>query len=323
MSSFRCIPPNPDISGIGVRTAMYAQAALCLLHPVIASLDGKYDRREKERLFASMLSLSLLLIALVLSAIIQTGLSGISPFHAVVVLNLYWLVFLSMGAMMHASSVRRVIILAIVGLIRECLVASFALRLWITMDHQDPCTSLTHYIILFKFAIPLTSRSLRTASIAVYAVLFACGLCDSAFAARRVFKIRTKSSTAASALQPQSSSKGVGPQHPVDRLGLRLLPVAFVYQVYWIVCTELTIRHNAHLLIQSDSGENSWTFGQTLAMAMLVVPLYEVFMAGWDELQRRKGGQQVEEEKQEIGDHVGGGVDEVAGQRIIEERPVV
>src|SRR4029077_4393533 len=32
--------PNPDISGIGVRAAIYAQAVLTLVQPILASIDG-------------------------------------------------------------------------------------------------------------------------------------------------------------------------------------------------------------------------------------------------------------------------------------------
>jgi hypothetical protein len=40
------IEPNPDISGIGVRTAIYAQAVLTLIQPTLAGLDGYISEDE-------------------------------------------------------------------------------------------------------------------------------------------------------------------------------------------------------------------------------------------------------------------------------------
>jgi hypothetical protein len=46
-------------------------------------------------------------------------------------------------------------------------------------------------------------------------------------------------------------------------------------QVYFIVTTELTIRTNRPLLVDSAQ-EGDWTFGQTLAVALIAIPLKEV-----------------------------------------------
>jgi len=50
-----------------------------------------------------------------------------------------------------------------------------------------------------------------------------------------------------------------------------------IYQIFIIVSTELTIIENKSLVANgSDSSESDWTFGQTLAVIMIVVPLVEV-----------------------------------------------
>jgi len=85
------ITANPDISGIGVRTAIYIQAALSLVHPLIAGYDGKIDDFELQSLATVYLGILLPGCALVLSAIIQARTFGLSAYHAMIVLFLSWI----------------------------------------------------------------------------------------------------------------------------------------------------------------------------------------------------------------------------------------
>jgi hypothetical protein len=45
-SSPKCIPADPDISGIGVRTAIYAQNTLCFVPVIINLWDRRVTRLE-------------------------------------------------------------------------------------------------------------------------------------------------------------------------------------------------------------------------------------------------------------------------------------
>jgi len=87
----RAIGPNPDISGIGVRTAIYAQAVLTLVQPILASLDGNISRDELTSLHQLYLGILLPGCALVFSAIIQARTYGLSVYHAIIVLDLSWI----------------------------------------------------------------------------------------------------------------------------------------------------------------------------------------------------------------------------------------
>ena len=51
------------------------------------------------------------------------------------------------------------------------------------------------------------------------------------------------------------------------------LITTLVVQALLITLTELTIAHNQHL-VQSKEGD--WTFGQTLALTLTLIPLIEV-----------------------------------------------
>ena len=93
----RCIPANPDISGIGVRTAIYAQNLLSFA-PVVAHL---WDRRVTSNEVKSMegqsvgiLSIAFaILISTILQANTKTASQGqlITNFHAAVILDLSWM----------------------------------------------------------------------------------------------------------------------------------------------------------------------------------------------------------------------------------------
>jgi hypothetical protein len=85
------ILPNPDISGIGVRAAIYAQAVLTLVQPTIASIDGQISEKELVGLHGLYVGILLPGCALLVSAIIQATTQGLSVYHAIVVLQLSWI----------------------------------------------------------------------------------------------------------------------------------------------------------------------------------------------------------------------------------------
>ena len=85
------ITANPDISGIGVRTAIYTQAVISLFHPLIAGYDGKIDDFEIKSLATVYLGILLPGCALLLSAIVQARTFGLSAYHAMIVLFLSWI----------------------------------------------------------------------------------------------------------------------------------------------------------------------------------------------------------------------------------------
>ena len=100
MESLQCSPAsntsqgitaNPDISGIGVRTAVYIQAALSLVHAHVAGYDGKIDDSELKSLLTVFTGILLPGCALLLSAIIQAKTFGLSAYHAMIVLFLSWI----------------------------------------------------------------------------------------------------------------------------------------------------------------------------------------------------------------------------------------
>ncbi|KAJ7747195.1 hypothetical protein B0H14DRAFT_2984861 [Mycena olivaceomarginata] len=90
-----CIPANPDISGIGVRAAIYAQNLLCFA-PVVAHLwDGNVSADEMRGVKDQSIGMLAIAFAILISTIIGAAnvRSGqiVTSFHAAVILDLSWM----------------------------------------------------------------------------------------------------------------------------------------------------------------------------------------------------------------------------------------
>ncbi|KAJ7723354.1 hypothetical protein B0H14DRAFT_3520018 [Mycena olivaceomarginata] len=91
----KCIPANPDISGIGVRAAIYAQNLLCFA-PVVAHLwDGNVSADEMKGVKDQSIGMLAIAFAILISTIIGAAnvRSGqiVTSFHAAVILDLSWM----------------------------------------------------------------------------------------------------------------------------------------------------------------------------------------------------------------------------------------
>ncbi|KAJ7059301.1 hypothetical protein C8F01DRAFT_989749 [Mycena amicta] len=90
----KCIPANPDISGIGVRAAIYAQNLLCFA-PVVAHLwDGHVSAQKLEGVQDQSIGMLAIAFAILISTIIgATNIRGqiVTSFHAAVILDLSWM----------------------------------------------------------------------------------------------------------------------------------------------------------------------------------------------------------------------------------------
>ncbi|KAJ6604099.1 hypothetical protein DFH09DRAFT_1300368 [Mycena vulgaris] len=89
------IPPNPDVSGVGVRAAIYAQNLTCFLPVIVHLWDGKISRDELKGIKDQSIGMLAVAFAILLSVIILAKGSGgeqtITNYHAAVVLDLSWM----------------------------------------------------------------------------------------------------------------------------------------------------------------------------------------------------------------------------------------
>jgi hypothetical protein len=91
----RCIPANPDISGIGVRAAIYAQNLLCFAPVVVHLWDGEVSLEEISGIKDQSIGILAIAFAILISTVIQatakTSGQSITKFHAAIVLDLSWM----------------------------------------------------------------------------------------------------------------------------------------------------------------------------------------------------------------------------------------
>ncbi|KAJ6489854.1 hypothetical protein C8R45DRAFT_199254 [Mycena sanguinolenta] len=94
MNASHCIPANPDITGIGVRTAIYAQNLLCFA-PVLAHLaDGKISTDELKGIQDQSIGMLAVAFAILISTVVEAKAKGgplITNFHAAIILDLSWM----------------------------------------------------------------------------------------------------------------------------------------------------------------------------------------------------------------------------------------
>jgi hypothetical protein len=91
MASDFCIVPNTDISGIGVRTATYAQNILSFVPAFLALLDRRVSDGELDSLEGQSTTILLSAFALLIAAFIQAHNHGLDNYHTTIVLNLSWM----------------------------------------------------------------------------------------------------------------------------------------------------------------------------------------------------------------------------------------
>ncbi|KAJ7663308.1 hypothetical protein DFH06DRAFT_986861 [Mycena polygramma] len=84
------IPADPDISGVGVRTAIYAQNVLSFIPAIWALWDGEVSVYELECVETQSTTILVTAFAILISAMVQAN-RGLSNFHASIVLDLSWM----------------------------------------------------------------------------------------------------------------------------------------------------------------------------------------------------------------------------------------
>ncbi|KAH8834647.1 hypothetical protein DL96DRAFT_499598 [Flagelloscypha sp. PMI_526] len=85
----KCIPANPDISGIGVRAAIYAQNLLCFLPVVFYLWDGEISLDELAGIQDQ--STGMLAILITTASLAAGSDPSVSNYHAAIVLDLSWM----------------------------------------------------------------------------------------------------------------------------------------------------------------------------------------------------------------------------------------
>jgi hypothetical protein len=85
------IPANPDISGVGVRVAIYMQNFLSFIPAFWALIDGVVSEEELKTVEKQSMSILITAFAILISTIVQACTYGLSDFHTSIILNLSWM----------------------------------------------------------------------------------------------------------------------------------------------------------------------------------------------------------------------------------------
>jgi hypothetical protein len=180
-------------------------------------------------------------------------------------------------------------------------VSCFGIWFWSTVDLSGECERQTKLFLFFNILI--TSPPLRIASIIMYAIglipfinIFFWGAIQLGVVYAITAVVSLISAARKRVMQPadrrptprQNNRRTVKQiLSSVDRPILpSFIAVTFVMQVYFIIATELSIDANEALLKRDQASlnaEREWTFGQTLAVALTILPLRQV----WKELRKK------------------------------------
>lgn len=304
------IPPDPDVSGIGVRAAVYIQAVVSALQFALVPLllrgfrTGRHVQQAKElhgRGRASMGALLITSMALLISASVNVEAAQFSRYHAVIVLNLSWILGL--------CAVSNTLVLlwlerAVPRLDRE---AKGAVNQFSGLPpHADIDPKWVPFWATFeRFAIALCFGTLGFVGAEVYSPTIPLLCADSSvvwpFSGGSRHPDRTVSYLYAAVLLPVAwhflalvlellASVPRLERTPIlptiftgiprvisapSHLGLALLSACL--SLLMIVATEKTIAAN-----DAAEGEIGWGFGQIVAILLVVTPVWEALRTGWD-----------------------------------------
>jgi len=315
-----CIPSNPDISGIGVRTAIYAQNLLSFGPAIFAILDKKVTPIELDALEQQSTTILITAFAILLSAIVQACSLGLSNFHATIILNLSWInntntfiyfllyahhraglrlqqadrvregdTFILGGVDVEQQSKIDTIwsevkkasrnVVLFIGSLHLSLMAAVGIWLWsrpATFGGSRPCSKSASVFILSQ-RVSLASEGLRRWSLLVYSVVLTpvLNLIIPVLCFIALFLVYYY-------MHPTPSAYG----RSVAPVACGFVVLATINTVL-VIDTELAIGKNTPGLL--DQGDMVWTFGQTLAILLLLVPIRDISMIMMERQPKRLG----------------------------------
>ncbi|KAG6855372.1 hypothetical protein H0H87_004016 [Tephrocybe sp. NHM501043] len=308
-----CFASNPEVTGIGVRAAIYAQNLLSFAPALLALRNRNVTPAELE--VSGTQSTTTLIttfkFAILVSTVIQAHAAksgaGISNYHTSIVLNLSWMnntylfIYLLLytyrrvnlpeeeldlkardhlpTALQHQRRVARLIYEAkkaamnpvvIMGSLHLSLMAAVGIWLWSNPAHfgGPPVTcpnSLSASVFIVGTEVPLGSARLRAWSILIYSILLI-----------PLLNLLIPMALFSLPLFLHWHQKQVQLRRIMIVLGM-----LGVIDVILLTDTEVGIKKNLEYgWLGKDEGQ--WSFGQTLALLLLLVPLRDLWKALWE-----------------------------------------
>lgn len=306
-----CIRADPDISGIGVRIAIYAQNLLCFL-PVLFHLRDKYvQKAELASVKTQSIGILTIAYAILISAIIQAKqTNGLSKYHANIILGLSWMNNTStfIWFLLRAHHLSKPPPGEVLGAKPTTIRTWWNALVTPTFTGVPNAASALQKIDRFlKFHVVLILGSLHLSimgaigiwlwsnpnkfgtpmNVACDPLITILGFLELSFSSHRLRGLSlllyaTVTIPGVYLLLPFTiflaphvlwNAFSKRKSMIVLYIGLVLL---LIINIIFIVDIELTIRRNKHL---RDDGETKWGFGQVLALCLLAVPIRDLVTA--------------------------------------------
>ncbi|KAH8693681.1 hypothetical protein BGW36DRAFT_429720 [Talaromyces proteolyticus] len=286
MSTICIIQPNPDVTGTGIRISIYVLALGGRIAEFIASQIGDHED-AKELKVAVDSTLSVQGLAVLFTAVIQTFLNKLTLFHAICSIHLLALLGISLPRQVKYENVGPLRLYVWIGIkvSAGCVFIVFATYIWATAKTfgvQPECNASTVYVV-FGISIPATSTALRWVMVGTLA-LTALGtligvIMMISFSAFFMWQARR---------HPNDwETFRYREQRPIEAKSkieqwMGMINTSSV-NIYAMVSLEQTIARN-----NIGPGEKDWTFGQIIAIFMLVGVVNEGVNFGLAYLDRLK-----------------------------------
>jgi hypothetical protein len=314
---------SPEISGVGVRVAIYTQTFLSLAPSLLFMSDGKITRYESDSLYSINANLLLTACALLVSAFVQAATYGLSVYHAIIVLNLSWMnnasavaysivdplgpihgedqggrrkegVSCSYFRELFFRSPNKINWSLVLATIHLCAMASLGILVWHKIEsfgNQPDCTPST-FLTFFWHNIPVAHNHLRIFSLILYTftiipavnILLAYIIAlTGGFCILLLFTLVYRSLIL----------MRLAPSTLFDKYTFRQRLI--IAALYAVAFTDILLVIDTELMIQRSKGnvkvgENQWTFGQTLAMITIALPLADLVnkLLNWRKKQEKE-----------------------------------
>jgi hypothetical protein len=304
--SSKCYEANPDIAGVGVRVSIYTQALLSFAPAMFASVDGHVDSDEEELLQTIYVNLLLTACALLVSAFIQAATFGLGLYHALIVLNLSWIVnssaliicvFPSLARLQPVDtwwkwiekiwpSRRNQLLGLLLVTIHLCAMGALGIQIWATPAKYGPlgrdaayvsgCLSKTVFTV-FGVDIPVTNKALRGISLTLYSItmiplvngivlIILIGVTSHYSQPFGRVFIKAWKNTLGLLWMHNNDAAQRVERTKHNPAYSSAMVLQLLVSAYFIINTELMI---------STTDESEWTFGQTLSMLLIIFPFYK------------------------------------------------
>ncbi|KAJ5677870.1 uncharacterized protein N7477_003503 [Penicillium maclennaniae] len=300
MNSTVCvIEANPDVTGVGIRASIYA---LCLGGTVVSYLLRVLSPGEDEAEFSRGVSSALGMqgLALLCTAIYQTFRTELTLFHAICVVHLLALLGMDIISKGRYAGFGpwRLWFFAVIQIISLAAFIAFNVYLWVTAPHfgaQPTCNPDTVYVVfgvsikaaspIFRYIILGSLGAIAAGFVLVFTCMLPC-FCGAWYFNRRSRRDDGRERRCGNwYLQWNTTKSQDAEEHePLHGQALRNYSLNrlayFGFCIYLIVSLEQTIQRN-----NLDPEERGWTFGQVIAIFLLLGvanELLNVVLAKWD-----------------------------------------